>query len=292
MIDILCRFDARDQQPVVFLRDTIQGDKIQVWNGKGNPQVMPLDYYKMTSPLSAEDERVLMERYKQATGKQDQQVRITHRMPRNSRPLPNMLAASNSASAQIKDINPPPAASRKTSAKPLDAQPLPQGPSGDLPQPGETPAALPAAIVHPVANETASASLFRRIQELNQRSIDLNQKIVDMNAEAQKTTTDFEATKAAIKELTVEFEKALDAEAAEELRKRKEMLAALTAVTADPLQQAAQALHDTATKAPETAPTPSAPAAATQAPAKNGNGSKGPQKAPAKTASKSAPAKK
>src|SRR5437763_10236924 len=139
--DILCRFDARDQQPVVFLRDTIQGDKIQVWNGKGNPQWMPLDYYKMTGPLSADDERVLLDRYKKATNKEDQVIRITHRLPRNSRPLPNVLT-DNTASQSFKDINPPPAASKAAStaskpasgAKPIEAQTPPAGPTGDLPQ--------------------------------------------------------------------------------------------------------------------------------------------------------------
>lgn len=247
--EILCRFDPRDQAPVVFLRDSINKDQIQVWNGSGNPKYMPLDYYRMTNPLSAADERVLMERFKAATGKQDQVVHISHRLPRTPRPLPNMLSTPSKQEE--------PRQSRR--GKPIEAQNAPEAPQGDLPQGGEQPAPMPqtqpvAAPTAPVI-ESASASLFRRIQELNQRSADLNQKITSLNTEVQNTTTDLDATKVAIKELMTEFEAALEAEAVEELRKRKEMLAALAANLApavpETLAEAAQALHDNDTKPAE-----------------------------------------
>jgi len=92
--DILCRFDAAKREGVVFLADTMQGNQIQAWNGTGNPQWYPLDYYHMTGPLSAADEKVLMERFKQATNRQDQVVKLRQRLPRTPRPLPNMLSPS------------------------------------------------------------------------------------------------------------------------------------------------------------------------------------------------------
>jgi len=247
--DILCRFDPAQQAPVVFLRDSINGNKIQVWKGTGKPEFMPLDYYKMTSPLSADDERVLMERFKQATGKQDQVIRITHRMPRTSRPLPNMLAA-NAPDSAVNEDKQPPATQRKSAAKPIDAQDAPSGPTGDLPKAGEVPAALPAstAPTAPVTdpNEPPSATMFRRIKELNAR-------MAELTATIQNATTDYEATKQACKELTAEFEQQIERESQEELRKRKEMLAQLSGLS-DPLATAAQALHDAGTKPAEQVP--------------------------------------
>jgi hypothetical protein len=252
--DILCRFDPAQQTPVVFLRDSINGNKVQVWKGTGKPEYVPLDYYKMTSPLSADDERVLMERFKQATGKQDQVIRITHRMPRTSRPLPNMLAAA-SAPASVVNEEKPQATQRKTNAKPIDAQNAPSGPTGDLPQAGEVPAALPAttAPTAPVIdpNEPPSAAMFRRIKELNARMAQLTETI-------QNATTDYDATKQACKELTAEFEQQIERESQEELRKRKEMLAQVTGLS-DPLATAAQALHDSATKPAEQLAAPAEP---------------------------------
>lgn len=304
-VEILCRFDAGKQAPVVFLRDTIQGDKIQVWDREGQ-RTMPLDYYRMTAPLSADDERVLMEQFKKATNRQDQMVHINHRMPRTSRPMPNLLAPA-AGKNQMKDINPPPApaksAAKSTGAKPIDAQPAPSGPSGDLPRPGETPAQAPAAtttapataLVPPAnPNEPPSAGMFRRIQELNQHSVELNQKIAALDEEKQKATTDLNATKAAIKELMAEFEAALEAEAAEETRKRREMLAQL-AGTLDPVTQFAQELAaagaQPAGKAQETAQEAKTQPSKAQAPAKNGNASKPPAKAATKPASKTAASK-
>jgi hypothetical protein len=245
--DILCRFDPAQQTPVVFLRDSINGNKIQVWKGTGKPEYMPLDYYKMTSPLSADDERVLMERFKQATGKQDQVIRITHRMPRTSRPLPNMLAPQSAPSSVVSEDKQPLATQRKSTAKPIDAQNAPNVPTGDLPKEGEVPAPMPAATAPaPVSvepNEPPSAAMFRRIKELNAR-------MAELSATIQNATTDYEAAKQACKELTAEFEQQIERESQEELRKRKEMLAQVTGLS-DPLATAAQALHDSATKPAE-----------------------------------------
>lgn len=309
-VEILCRFDAGKQAPVVFLRDTIQGDKIQVWDREGQ-RTMPLDYYRMTAPLSADDERVLMEQFKKATNRQDQMVHINHRMPRTSRPMPNLLApTAKQGNAGMKDINPPPAPAKaatqsKTQAKPIDAQPAPSGPSGDLPQAGETlapaqpsaaaTATVPVTQVAPAnPNEPPSAGMFRRIQELNQHSVELNQKIAGLNNELQNANTDLNTTKAAIKELMAEFEAALEAEAAEETRKRKEMLAQLAA-SVDPMAAAAQALHDSATQTTAqgqgTAQEAKTQPPKAQAPVKNGSASKPPAKAATKTASKTAASK-
>lgn len=302
-VEILCRYDAAQQKPVVFLRDTIQGDKIQVWSEGSKATLMPLDYYGMTRHLSAEDERVLMERFKVATNRQDQIVHINHRMPRQARPTPNLIA-NTSAPAPMKDINPAPTASqRKASgnAKPLDQQPAPQGPTGDLPMPGETPAALPAADKatapvqqdrrQPDPNEPKSATIFRNIEELNIRLQQLQQVAADAAKQLQDATTDLEATKEACKQLITDYNDALDAEKEEEMRKRNEMLAALTATVSaavpDPLAAAVQALHDAGTAPVQEAPAETQKTPAT-APASKTTAQRAPS--PAKTAATKATA--
>lgn len=90
-MEILCRIDPATTKPVVFVTDSIHNGKIQAWNGEGKAEYVPLDFYHMTGPLSAADERILCERFvKQAnvTGV----VKIRHRLPRTSRPLPNLLS--------------------------------------------------------------------------------------------------------------------------------------------------------------------------------------------------------
>lgn len=296
-VEILCRYDAAKQAPVVFLRDTIQGDKIQVWDGE-RQSLMPMDYYSVTRPLSAEDERVLAERFKKATNRQDQVVHINHRMPRVSKALPNLLASSAPAQ-NIKDINPPPAARQDAKAagrgKPIEQQPAPSAPVGDLPQANETPAPLPKAqdaapvaqvATAPTGNEPASVALFNKIKELNARMSELAQKITGLNTELANATTDYDTAKQAVEELKPELMKAIEAEAAEELNRRKQMLAALTDDPA--LATAAQALHDAGTAQNDTE-TP-ATASKTQAQATPAKATTQPRQG-GKFASKSAPAK-
>ncbi len=228
--EILCRYDAAQQVPVVFLRDTITPDnKIQVWNGQGKPVFMPLDYYKMTSHLSAADERVLMERFKEATGRKDMLVHINHRLPRNARPTPNLLATENAAPSILEPKE------RKSSAKSIDTQPLPPGPEGDVPQAGETPAA-PAANLDRRAsdriNETPGARMWRSIEELQLRMAALTATQGELTARLHDTNVELETTKQACTELIAEYNAVIEQEAQETLRKQKEALAALTAIVA------------------------------------------------------------
>lgn len=271
--DILCRFDVRDQNPVVFLRDTIQGDRIQVWTGKGNPVWMPLDYYRSTNPLNAGDEKVLADRYKAATGKQDQIIRITHRLPRSNKPLPSVLSHDSTLTTGDKGGATNKAASGN--AKPIESQPAPQGPTGDLPKPGETLAASsstanalsdnPNVSLQPNAgaaanpNEPPSAAMFRKIQELQARMSELVTTISTLNAQVRDATTDYETCKQACADLTKEFEAAIEAEAAEELRKRKEMLASVMGAQADPVAQFAAELAVAGASPVTTNPAPAAP---------------------------------
>jgi hypothetical protein len=95
-MEILCRIDPATKQPVVFITDTIHNGQIQAWKGEGKSEYVPLDYYHMTGPLSASDERVLCERFVKATNAAGL-VKIRHRMPRTSRPLPNLLASLHAA---------------------------------------------------------------------------------------------------------------------------------------------------------------------------------------------------
>uniref|UniRef100_A0A183CQI1 Adhesin n=1 Tax=Globodera pallida TaxID=36090 RepID=A0A183CQI1_GLOPA len=187
--DILCRFDAAKREGVVFLADTMK-----VW--------VPLDYYHMTGPLSASDEKVLMERFKQATNRADQIVRLRQRLPRVSRPLPNMLAG---------------------------------GPATESVLPAVAPTALPqVATVVPVAGEMRSALLYRQILADNERLVqmqtvigNLNQQIADITAQVGQFATEFEAAKASYHKLTVNYEQAIEEEAKALLEQRKAELAAV-----------------------------------------------------------------
>jgi hypothetical protein len=242
--DILCRFDRAKNAAVVFLSDTINGNQIQAWDGHGNPKYVPLDYYHMTAPLSAADEKVLMERFKQATNRNDQVLRIRQRLPRTPRHLPNILASS--APGALVSA-PAPATPRKSAAKAIEHQPAPPAAQGNLPQPGETLAPIPQAPVKPelpadVAGELPSVGLFRRIETLNKFIMAQQQHIALLDAEVQKATTDRDAAQKAIAELTVEFEKAIKQEAADAVAKSKAMLQAVKA-SADPVAQFAQHLE-------------------------------------------------
>lgn len=231
--EILCRYDAAQQVPVVFLRDTITPDnKIQVWNGQGKPVFMPLDYYKMTSHLSAADERVLMERFKEATGRQDMLVHINHRLPRNARPTPNLLASENAAPSILAPKEP---VQRSSSAKSIDTQPLPPGPEGDVPQAGEMPAAPAASLDRRASdriNETPGARMWRSIEELQLRMAALTATQGELTARLHDTNVELETTKQACAELIAEYNAVIEQEAQETLRKQKEALAALTAIVA------------------------------------------------------------
>src|SRR5205814_3315384 len=121
--------------------------------------------------------------------------------------------------------------------KPIEQQPAPSAPVGDLPQANETPAPLPKAqdaapvaqvATAPTGNEPASVALFNKIKELNARMSELAQKIAGLNTELANATTDYDTAKQAVEELKPELMKAIEAEAAEELNRRKQMLAALT----------------------------------------------------------------
>lgn len=217
--EILCRFDPAAQQPVVFLRDTINNGQIQVWKEGQKPAYVPLDYYGMTRHLSAEDERVLMERFKNATGKQNQVVHINHRLPRTSKPTPNMLASS-APSVLV------PAAQRKPAAKSIEAQPAPAAPVGNLPQAGERPAEL--VYVSPV-DERPSAAVWRQIEAENAKLTTLPPMIADLKHKLEVAMAEQATAQNRVRDLSLQYNELIEQESAEELRKRKEQLAALSA---------------------------------------------------------------
>lgn len=241
--DILCRFDAAKREGVVFLADTMKGNKIQAWNGTGNPVYVPLDYYHQTGPLSASDEKVLMERFKQATNRADQIVRLRQRLPRVSRPLPNMLSSANAAS--------------ETSVLPPIASAAP------------APAAMPqAAPVVPVAGELRSALLYRQIVADNDRLVqmqavigNLNQQVSDITAQINQFAAEFEAAKASYNKLTVEYSQAIEEEAKAILEQRKAELAAVGQTPANAVPPVPSAPVTTAPVEAPKAPARKAPAA-------------------------------
>lgn len=240
--DILCRFDAAKREGVVFLADTMKGNKIQAWNGTGNPVYVPLDYYHQTGPLSASDEKVLMERFKQATNRQDTVVRLRQRLPRTSRPLPNLLSAGKEPESVL--------------------QPAPTV----LPQ---------VAAVVPVAGELRSALLYRQILADNERLVqmqsvigNLNQQVADITAQIAQFAAEFEAAKASYSKLTVDYEKSIEEEAKALLEQRKAELAAVG-------QTPAHAVP------PVPAPAVSVPVAAPKAPARKAPAAKRTSRKPA-----------
>lgn len=251
--EILCRFDALKQAPVVFLSDTINGKQIQAWSGEGKPAYVPLDYYHMTAPLSVADEKVLMERFKQATGKQDMVVNIRHRLPRNNRPLPNLLAnAASATDAQnMKDITP----KRKAGAMRIEDQKAPEAPQGvPTPEEGLVPAApiqaLVAAPVAPTADGLQSTAIWNKIEQLNARVQQLTATVTFLTTELQAASVDLETTKTACQQVISEYNEAIEAEANEALRKRQEMIAQLTAqvTPVTPVAEAPQAAPVTTTR--------------------------------------------
>jgi hypothetical protein len=269
--EILCRFDVGTQTPVVFLRDTINDGKIQVWSEGNKPEYKPLDYYGVTRHLSAADERALMERFKAATNRQDAVVRINHRLPRTPRPSVNLIATNDKGAQASQGGNKveAPARTRRPAAKGVDDQPLPPGPQGDLPGPGEVPAGVTQAVSATPASildELPSAALWRRIQELNERIQTLSTAHADLTQQLQNTATDLEATKTAAGQLVGEYNAAIEREAAEELQKRK-LLIANMGLTIAPSPTSAQA--PAPTPAPTEAPAAKTPAkTATKPPAK------------------------
>jgi hypothetical protein len=202
--DILCRFDAAKQEGVVFLADTMKGNKIQAWNGTGNPVWVPLDYYHQTGPLSAADERVLMERFKQSTNRGDTVVRLRQRLPRVSRPLPNLLSGAATESVL-----------------PSVLQPASALPSIDTP---------PVA----VAGELPSAALWRqavadndRLQQMQAAIGSVEEQIVSLNTQLQSFKTDYENAKVAYADLTVKYNAAIEQEAQALIKERQAALAAV-----------------------------------------------------------------
>ena len=91
MTEILCRVDRATRTPVVFITDTVdyENNSVLSWI-KGEPQVVSLNYYHQTGPLSAADEEVLRTRY--ARNFNDPEVIVRHRLPRTKRELTNILA--------------------------------------------------------------------------------------------------------------------------------------------------------------------------------------------------------
>lgn len=284
--EILCRFDPAKQQPVVFLRDTINAGKIQVWTEGQKAAYVPLDYYSMTRHLSADDERVLMERFKQATNRADQVVHINHRLPRSPRATPNMLARS-APSVLVSET----AAARKASgnAKSLESQPAPAGPTGDLPQPGETLAPV-QAVAAPRLTERASAAIWRQIEEENAKLSSLTPMIADFKHKLEVATAECQAAQHRVQALSAEYSTAIQKEAQEDLQQNMARLSNLT----DPIANLAQVLQDAgaqpATPPAQEAAAPAAPAPAAPAPAAT-NGGKATRGQGGKFVAKSAPGK-
>jgi hypothetical protein len=80
MSQILCRLDSQ-LSPVVFISDSIDDNKILAWkNGNKSAEIVSLDYYKTTLPLTIADSKLLAKKYSEATG--DNDIEIRQRLPR------------------------------------------------------------------------------------------------------------------------------------------------------------------------------------------------------------------
>lgn len=98
MSNIICRLDPFKAQPVVFLVDSFSTayKEILAWTGGNKPTPANLEYYRTTLPLSEDDEALIAERYKQATG--DNEVVIRRRLPRLRRQVPSIFSGTANAS--------------------------------------------------------------------------------------------------------------------------------------------------------------------------------------------------
>lgn len=91
-IEILCRYDADQKMPVVFIAHSYDpaAKTIQAWTTGEEIQLVELDYYHTTVALSAQDERILCGRFSKAT---NQNAVVRHRLPRQARELPSLLSS-------------------------------------------------------------------------------------------------------------------------------------------------------------------------------------------------------
>lgn len=133
-VEILCRYDGEQKMPVVFIANTYDptAKTIEAWVSGAGPQLVQIDYYHGTGPLSAADEKTLCGRYTKETG---QGAVVRHRLPRQARTVPNRLSRA------AKQEQAP--AVEKTSRKAKEATTLP---AVNGLQVGPTPEQLLAAI--------------------------------------------------------------------------------------------------------------------------------------------------
>ena len=147
MTEILCRVDTAKKQPVVFIPHSIDNNNIIAWIN-GAEQIVSLDYYHSTGPLSAADEEVLRKRYAAATG--NTFVKARHRLPRVPRILENILAKPPKA-APVATVPAPVATPAPT---PAPAPAARKRPTAKKKAAKRRPAAKPADVAAPVVQAT------------------------------------------------------------------------------------------------------------------------------------------
>lgn len=134
-MEILCRRDPSNNALVVFVTDTIHHNKIKAWKNDGTYEYVPLEYYHVTAPLSASDERILCERFVAATNAAGI-VKIRQRLPRTNRPLPNLLKSEGDVPAGttiLTGATEPPVKARGNSKKPTaQVESVAQATPGDV----------------------------------------------------------------------------------------------------------------------------------------------------------------
>jgi hypothetical protein len=92
MSQILCRLDANQGAAVVFNVDSWTKDSqtIKAWTQGSNELIdVPMTYYYGTVALSANDEKVMAERY--AVAMNDANAQIRHRLPRTEKHRPDLF---------------------------------------------------------------------------------------------------------------------------------------------------------------------------------------------------------
>lgn len=102
MSQILCRLDSNANAAVVFNVDNWNKDDstILVWtNGATELKPVPMTYYYGTSALSANDERIMAERY--AAAMNDANVQIRHRLPRTEKQRPDLLKRASATENSV-----------------------------------------------------------------------------------------------------------------------------------------------------------------------------------------------
>ena len=80
MSDIIVRLDTSKNKPVAFVADSIDKGQLLTWQGRGEPEIVGVDYYHSTKPISKDAAKAMAEKYAKQFA--DDAVTLRERLPR------------------------------------------------------------------------------------------------------------------------------------------------------------------------------------------------------------------